>query len=115
MSSIWNNCLVKLENEISASEFSTLIRPLQAIETNDQIKLLAPNRFVLDWVKEHHLAKLEDVIYEFSNGSLSLQLEIGSKKSTAPMVLKKTNSTESKKPRPNFLNSIMSSLQFVVF
>ena len=113
MSLIWNNCLAKLENEISTSEFSTWIRPLQAIETDEHIKLLAPNRFVLDWVKEHHLAKLEDAIYEFSNGSLTLQLEIGSKKSPPPVAPQKTNKVEAKKSRPNFLNRAFTFDNFV--
>lgn len=113
MSLIWNNCLAKLENEISTSEFSTWIRPLQAIETDEHIKLLAPNRFVLDWVKEHHLAKLEDAIYEFSNGSLTLQLEIGSKKSPPPVAPQKTAKVEAKKSRPNFLNRAFTFDNFV--
>ncbi|MGR9114380.1 MAG: chromosomal replication initiator protein DnaA [Gammaproteobacteria bacterium] len=113
MSLIWNNCLAKLENEISTSEFSTWIRPLQAIETEEHIKLLAPNRFVLDWVKEHHLAKLEDAIYEFSNGSLTLQLEIGSKKSPPPVAPQKPNKVEAKKSRPNFLNRAFTFDNFV--
>ena len=113
MSLIWNNCLAKLENEISTSEFSTWIRPLQAIETDEHIKLLAPNRFVLDWVKEHHLAKLEDAIYEFSNGSLTLLLEIGSKRSAAQLAPHKTNKAEAKKSRPNFLNRAFTFDNFV--
>lgn len=113
MSSIWNNCLAKLENEISTSEFSTWIRPLQAMETDEHIKLLAPNRFVLDWVKEHHLAKLEDAIYEFSNGSLTLQLEIGSKKSAHPVAPQKINKVDTKKSRPNFLNRAFTFDNFV--
>ena len=84
MNSIWNNCLAKLENEISSSDFSTWIRPLQSIESDSQIKLLAPNRFVLDWVKEHYFVKIEDSIREFSNGTMDLNLEIGSKSSATP-------------------------------
>jgi chromosomal replication initiator protein len=80
MSSTWNNCLARLENEIPASDFSTWVRPLQAEETDEQIRLLAPNRFVLDWVKQHYFTKFQDAIYEFSNGQLSLLLEIGTKK-----------------------------------
>ncbi|MFZ2172308.1 MAG: DnaA N-terminal domain-containing protein, partial [Methylococcaceae bacterium] len=83
MSSIWDNCLTKLENEIASSDFSTWIRPLQAIESDGQLKLLAPNRFVLDWVKQYYFAKIEESIHEFSNGTLDLNLEIGSKKTTA--------------------------------
>ncbi|MFI3219243.1 MAG: DnaA N-terminal domain-containing protein, partial [Methylococcales bacterium] len=37
MNSIWNNCLAKLENEISGSDFSTWIRPLQSVENASQI------------------------------------------------------------------------------
>ncbi|MBS3954532.1 MAG: chromosomal replication initiator protein DnaA [Methylomicrobium sp.] len=113
MSSIWNNCLVKLENEIAPSEFSTWIRPLQALESDEHIKLLAPNRFVLDWVKEHHLNKLENAIDEFSNGNLTLTLEIGSKKTVTALPLQPNKSSETKKARPNFLNRAFTFDNFV--
>ncbi|WP_404358899.1 chromosomal replication initiator protein DnaA [Methylotuvimicrobium sp. KM1] len=113
MSVLWNNCLAKLENEISSSEFSTWIRPLQAIETDGQIKLLAPNRFVLDWVKEHHFAKLEEAIQQFSNGSLSLQLDIGSKKAMPAPAPQHTKAPDTKKSRPNFLNKAFIFDNFV--
>ncbi|WP_341326969.1 chromosomal replication initiator protein DnaA [Methylotuvimicrobium sp. KM2] len=113
MSALWNNCLAKLENEISSSEFSTWIRPLQAIETDGQIKLLAPNRFVLDWVKEHHFAKLEEAIQQFSNGSLSLQLDIGSKKAMLTPTPQHIKAPDSKKSRPNFLNKAFIFDNFV--
>ncbi len=113
MSSIWNTCLLKLENEISSSDFSTWIRPLQAIEIDDQIKLLAPNRFVLDWVKEHHLAKIEETIYEFSNGLLNLSLEIGTKTSSTMPVNKIGKPAEAPKTSPNFLNKAFTFNNFV--
>lgn len=113
MSSIWNNCLSKLENEISSSDFSTWIRPLQAIESDGQIKLLAPNRFVLDWVKQHHFAKIEETIHEFSNGTLNLILEIGSKKSAVPTATTIAKPAETKKTSPNFLNKAFTFDNFV--
>lgn len=113
MSSIWNNCLSKLENEISGSDFSTWIRPLQAIESDGQIKLLAPNRFVLDWVKEHHFAKIEETIYEFSSGALNLSLEIGSKNSTVTAAVKIAKPAGTQKASPNFLNKAFTFDSFV--
>ena len=113
MSSIWNTCLLKLENEISGSDFSTWIRPLQAIEIDDQIKLLAPNRFVLDWVKEHHLAKIEETIYQFSNGLLNLSLEIGTKTTSTTPVNKIGKPAEAPKTSPNFLNKAFTFNNFV--
>ena len=113
MSSIWNSCLAKLENEISVSDFSTWIRPLQAIESEGQIKLLAPNRFVLDWVKEHHYSKIEETIHEFSNGKLILNLEIGSKKSSVQTSLNLPPQGAAKKTSPNFLNKAFTFDNFV--
>lgn len=114
MSSIWNNCLSKLENEIPSSEFNTWIRPLQAIENEGQLKLLAPNRFVMDWVKERFFAKIEELINEFSNGTLDLVLEIGSKVSSLPASYTKTvKRTEPKKVGPSFLNKSYTFDNFV--
>jgi chromosomal replication initiator protein len=115
MNSIWNNCLAKLENEIPSSDFSTWIRPLQSIENATQVKLLAPNRFVLEWVKQHYFAKIEASIREFSNGAMVLNLEIGSKSSATPAAsAKKANTpTETKKVGPNFLNKAFTFDNFV--
>lgn len=76
---MWDNCLTKLESELPAQEFNTWIRPLQAVENNKQIKLLAPNQFVLDWIKEHFLAQIKKSIQVFSGGELDVVLVIGSK------------------------------------
>lgn len=100
MSDIWNNCLNKLEHEIPSSDFSTWIRPLQAVESGDKMKLLAPNRFIIDHVKQHFLPKIEDAVYEFSNGTLILHFEIGTKKEpvikTAPPSLSKAPAQKKK-------------------
>ena len=113
MSSIWDNCLTKLENEIAGSDFSTWIRPLQALESDGQLKLLAPNRFVLDWVKQHYFTKIKESIHEFSNGTLELNLEIGSKKSTTPAAINSVKPVEIKKTSPNFLNKAFTFENFV--
>jgi len=115
MSSIWNTCLSKLENEIPSNDFSTWIRPLQAVEKGDTLKLLAPNRFIIDHVKQHFISKIEDAVYEFSNGTLILQFEIGSK-NTAPLIQPKLykRSTEKQKPkRSTFLNKAFTFDSFV--
>lgn len=113
MNLIWNNCLTKLENEIASSDFSTWIRPLQAIETDGQIKLLAPNKFVLDWVKQHYFAKIEETVHEFSDGKFNLTFEIGSKKTISQPTSSPLKPTEAKKVIPNFLNKAFTFDNFV--
>jgi len=113
MSIIWENCLAKLENDIASPDFSTWIRPLQVMENKNDgsIKLLAPNRFVLDWVKEHYFTKIEETVHEFSNGKINLGLEIGSKK-PAPQAVSSVKARE-KKSLPNFLNKAFTFNNFV--
>ena len=59
--SLWNRCLEKLETEIPQQQFNTWIRPLHAIEEGNSIKLLAPNHFVLDWVKDKYINNINDL------------------------------------------------------
>jgi chromosomal replication initiator protein len=56
--SLWKQCLHALEGELPEQDFNTWIRPLQAIESADELRLLAPNRFVVNWVESHSLDRL---------------------------------------------------------
>ena len=58
----WQACLDRLEGELTAQQFNTWIRPLQAIEENDILRILAPNQFVLDWVNERFLDRINAII-----------------------------------------------------
>jgi chromosomal replication initiator protein len=113
MSLTWNNCLSRLENEIPSSDFNTWVRPLQAEETDQQVKLLAPNRFVLDWVKQHYFNKFEEAVDEFSNGALNLYLEIGSKSQKIVTVNKKSVTKTLPKKLSSFLNKAFTFERFV--
>ena len=59
----WQKCLVRLENEIPEQQFNTWIRPLHAIETPESLRLLAPNQFVLDWVRKHHFDTISQTLH----------------------------------------------------
>lgn len=53
--SLWQQCLARLQDELPATEFSMWIRPLQAELSDNTLALYAPNRFVLDWVRDKYL------------------------------------------------------------
>ena len=108
MSKLWKNCLSRLEEELSPQHFNTWIRPLQAIENDSQLILLAPNKFVLDWIKDHFLAKVEDIIYQQDTASsLKVYLEIGTKQEISKPLIKQpgNNPRPKKSKKPNNLNS----------
>ncbi|MFO1410283.1 MAG: chromosomal replication initiator protein DnaA [Steroidobacteraceae bacterium] len=83
--SLWTRCLRALESELPEQQFNTWIRPLQAIEVNGSLRLLAPNRFVVDWVRGHALARIE-ALMQASGEHESVVLEVGSRPVPAPEV-----------------------------
>ena len=77
---LWKRCCERLENDLSNQQYNTWIRPLQHVEDNSGLRLFAPNRFVLDWVKNHYLDQVKSLISEISgNPSPLVSMEIGSK------------------------------------
>jgi chromosomal replication initiator protein len=76
MQNLWDACLRRLEQELPAQQFNTWIRPL-APETgapNDTLILAAPNRFVLELVRERFAARIERLVAEASGRELGLRL-----------------------------------------
>jgi chromosomal replication initiator protein len=77
--SLWKKCLLRLENELPEQQFNTWIRPLHAVETPDSLHLLAPNQFVLDWVKKHHFDVISRTLHDLGPDTHTrVQLDIGS-------------------------------------
>ena len=76
---MWDQCLNRLESELPEQQFNTWIRPLHAIEDSQSLRLLAPNRFVQDWVEENFLSRIREIVL-LHNTDLSVSLEIGSLK-----------------------------------
>lgn len=64
--SYWPQCQARLQDELKPDEFSMWIRPLQALETAQDIRLLAPNRFVLEWVRDRYLPRIRDFLIELA-------------------------------------------------
>lgn len=82
---LWQQCVELLRDELPAQQFNTWIRPLQVEAEGDELRIYAPNRFVLDWVNEKYLGRLLELLGEHGQGlAPALSLLIGSKRSSAP-------------------------------
>lgn len=71
-SSLWIHCLGKLEQELPETQFNTWVRPLQAVESEGALKLLAPNQFVVDWVNQHLLAMIGEYLRQQIEGDVPI-------------------------------------------
>ncbi len=75
---LWNQCVRQLQGEVPEQQFNTWIRPLQAVEEPGVLRLLAPNRFVVDWVREHYLARISEVaVRAAGDNSQQVMLDMG--------------------------------------
>ncbi|WP_459782033.1 chromosomal replication initiator protein DnaA [Photobacterium sp. R1] len=84
-SSLWLQCLQRLQEELPATEFSMWVRPLQAELNDNTLTLFAPNRFVLDWVRDKYLNSINRLLNEFCGADAPmLRFEVGSKPVTVP-------------------------------
>jgi chromosomal replication initiator protein len=82
--SVWKKCLDQLEGELSSQQFNTWLRPLRAVQDAGQLRLYAPNRFVLDWVKDRFLDRIEALAKQEAGKALPVLLEVGSPAASVP-------------------------------
>ncbi|TAL59214.1 MAG: chromosomal replication initiator protein DnaA [Legionella sp.] len=100
---VWQKCLGLLQDEYSAQQFNTWLRPLQAHTDEQRFVLFAPNRFVVDWVKKHFFSRIEELIKQFSGEEIkSVSIEIG------------TKTTETTTPAVEVVNTTVNSSSAVV-
>ncbi|WP_286234176.1 chromosomal replication initiator protein DnaA [Thalassotalea sediminis] len=77
--SLWQRCLSVLQEELPAQQFSMWIRPLQCIVEDNVMTLYAPNRFVLDWVRDKYVNRINELVsLEESNNPPLLRFDVGS-------------------------------------
>ncbi len=78
---MWNQCLERLQQDLPIQQFSMWIRPLQAEHGDGYLTLFAPNRFVLDWVRDKYFAQINNLLNEFSGDKApQLRFEVNNEK-----------------------------------
>ncbi len=94
---LWRRCLDHLQDELPASQFNTWVRPLQAELSGNELHLLAPNRFVKDWVDDKFLVRISELAGEIDQNVVQVKVKVGSKK--APVQAVQTSSSNVKEPK----------------
>ena len=75
---VWRKCLGYLQDELSAQQFNTWIRPLHPVASEESLRLLAPNVYVRDRVSEEFLSRIRALVDRVATEPLSVVLEVGS-------------------------------------
>ncbi len=83
-STLWNQCTRVLQAELPEQQFNTWIRPLQAVEDGAVLRLLAPNRFVIDCVQQNYLDRIREVVVD-ADVDTRVVVEVGSREGGGAM------------------------------
>ena len=79
MSGFWESCLKRFEQELPVQQFNTWIKPLR-LEGESQplegLRLIAPNGFIMKWVRDRYLTRIEDYSRAFFSGPVNISLII---------------------------------------
>jgi chromosomal replication initiator protein len=83
--SLWNRCLRVLESELPEQQFNTWVRPLQSVERDGELRLLAPNRYVVEWLGQNSLPRIRELIGALAEGTVpEVVLDVGTRAVPAP-------------------------------
>lgn len=77
MSAVWEACISRLEQEISKQQFTTWIQPLRALDPSPgELRVVAPNRFVMQWVRDRYFSRIQALATEISGESIQLSMTL---------------------------------------
>ncbi|MBP9800069.1 MAG: chromosomal replication initiator protein DnaA [Sterolibacterium sp.] len=143
MNEFWTVCLNRFEKELPAQQYNTWIKSLRlesvasaslaeatgnddlddnlhdpAALTPETLQLVAPNRFILQWVRERYLGKIQALSREFFDAPVNISLRLGeqdaAKKTTSPSAADETEKTLPTLPlsvtAPGAASSIINTL-----
>ena len=79
---IWLKCLNSLKGEVPEKLFNTWIRPIQSIEEEENLRLLAPNNFVLKKVNEDYIERIREIVLS-QNSAVNVSITVGSRDNTS--------------------------------
>ncbi len=92
--SLWQQCLTRLQEELPSGEFGLWIRPLQAEFGDRSLTLYAANRFILDWVRDKYLLRINSLFTEICGADApTLHFAVGRRPAAAASVASASAST----------------------
>jgi chromosomal replication initiator protein len=74
MENFWQTCSAQLEQELTPQQFSAWIKPLAPLDFEEgRLRIAAPNRFKLDWVKTQFAGRITAIAHQFWESPVDVQ------------------------------------------
>jgi chromosomal replication initiator protein len=109
--SLWTRCASELQAELPEQQFNTWIRPLQAVHDGRVLRLLAPNRFVVDWINQHHAERILALV----GSDVELIIEVGSRDAPISAVVQRPRAAPARPSAPPVASRLSAAFTFDQF
>ena len=73
---VWHKCLDRLQDELTSQQYNTWIRPLQAREEEDRLRIFAPNRYVRNQVQAAYLERIYELLDQLGDPAKPMHVEL---------------------------------------
>ncbi len=87
MNSFWRYCLSQFEKDLPAQQFVTWIKPLKVHVEGDTFTLIAPNRFVLQWIRDKFYVRIQALAAERLKRPVEIRLLLAAKETAPPLAI----------------------------
>lgn len=108
MNDFWEHCSALLERELTPQQYVTWIKPLAPVDFDAEastLRIAAPNRFKLDWVKSQFSGRIADMAREYFSATIDVQFVLDPKATARSAIGQAPNAA----PRPPHRKRLRSS------
>ena len=101
MGSFWESCLQRFEQELPVQQFNTWIKPLRLegeSQPSEGLRLVAPNGFIMKWVRERYMTRIQDYCQNYFGEVVSIVLVIDEARSVNSRTVFPEVSDSTRKP-----------------
>jgi chromosomal replication initiator protein len=113
MPELWNQALIELKERIGKQNYETWIKPIRfASRSKSEINLEVPNKFFRDWLTEHYLTQIEDVLSSLAKDRVKVVFEINEKLESRSSIERSIKKEEKERERPSRNTNLIPKYTF---
>lgn len=112
LNTFWLSCLDHFRKELNAQQFNTWIKPLQidpSLNNDSEVVLIAPNRFVSQWVKDNFIVHIEEMAQAYFSKKIQFNLKLADQTETKNILPKQAPEQVQDVPKPESDTSATSA------
>ncbi len=115
MNSFWRSCLDHFEKQLPPQQFKTWIKPLKFQAVDHTLTLTAPNRFVLQWIRDRFLGEIQRLAVDRLGADITVNLALVEKPSVAAPAHPIAVETAGNKPSTREISRLNPEFTFKTF